>query len=305
MEISLNTVVPNGKNGVLLRGGAQNNTIGGTGGFTDNNFISGNTGNGVEIDGASTGNQTSGNVVEGNSIGVEIDGKVAEPNGINGVLIANGAQNNTIGGAVPGTTNIISSNIGSGVVISGTSSGPQTTGNTVESNLIGTDVTGEKALGNGQNGVVIKSGAQNNTIGGQINAQSNTISGNTHDGVDIDGTASGPQTTGNNLEGNTIGLDITGLKAIPNGGDGMLIDQGASTTTVNNFNTIAGNLGNGVDISGGVNNTIAGNEIGNFVDTVDANGQNGVLLRAGPRTTPSAARPLARKTSSPATPATA
>ena len=61
-----------------------------------------------------------------------------------------------------GARNVISGNDGAGVRISGSGA----TGNQVQGNFIGTDVTGTAPLGNSRPGVVIRSSAGNNRIGG-------------------------------------------------------------------------------------------------------------------------------------------
>jgi hypothetical protein len=51
-------------------------------------------------------------------------------------------------------------------------------GNTVEGNYIGTDVSGTVALPNGESGVYIGVGAENNTIGGAADGEGNLIAFN-------------------------------------------------------------------------------------------------------------------------------
>ncbi|MEO6811340.1 MAG: hypothetical protein ABI353_19690, partial [Isosphaeraceae bacterium] len=128
------------------------------------------SGAGIEIS-----NGASGASITNTFIGTDASGVSAAPNGV-GIQI-NGAPNNTIGGAGAGLRNLISGNLGDGVSIIGAAS----TGNLVQGNLIGTDITGSAPLGNA-NGVVIagdgaaSSGARNNTIGGLGVGAGNTIS---------------------------------------------------------------------------------------------------------------------------------
>ena len=77
--------------------------------------------------------------MQGNLIGVDASGNASMGNN-EGVRIFNGS-NNTIGGAVPGARNIISGNRWSGVDITA-SDGVSVSGNVVQGNFIGTDVTG-------------------------------------------------------------------------------------------------------------------------------------------------------------------
>ena len=66
----------------------------------------------------------------------------------------------TIGGTAAGDRNIISGNTGAGIgLVAGA------TGELVEGNFIGTDITGSNPLGNGT-GILIDGGSANNTIGG-------------------------------------------------------------------------------------------------------------------------------------------
>jgi hypothetical protein len=99
----------------------------------DGNVISGNTGNGVNI------NQSNTQFVQGNVIGTSRDGSTAIPNGLNGVQVA--GNDTTIGGGVP---NLIASNTQSGVLIrSGV-------GNTITGNQI--DDNGGRGIDLGGNG---------------------------------------------------------------------------------------------------------------------------------------------------------
>jgi hypothetical protein len=160
---------------VLIQSGAANNTIGssiaGAG-----NVISGNKGAGVHI----IGSGSSANVVQGNYIGTEVTGTVALGNSKSGVLIQSGASGNTIGGAsavdpstgrLSGAGNLISGNLNSGIQME------QATGNVVQGNFIGTDVTGEIALGNDPTNhfdmIDVLEGASNNTIGGASGLDAN------------------------------------------------------------------------------------------------------------------------------------
>ncbi|MEZ5282867.1 MAG: FG-GAP-like repeat-containing protein [Acidimicrobiales bacterium] len=99
----------------------------------DRSVFSANSGNGVELVGATA----AGVVIEGSMIGLAVDGLAALGNGDDGVSIASGAQGTTIGGASADLTNIISGNAGAGIRLN--SSG---NANTVRNNLIGVDSTG-------------------------------------------------------------------------------------------------------------------------------------------------------------------
>jgi len=176
---------------------------------------------------------------------------------------------NTIGGitAAPGTGagNLISGASNNGVWITGGGA----TGDVVEGNLIGTDVSGKNPLGN-YDGVEILNGASGNTIGGLIatagTGAGNLISGNTNDGLEITGSG----VSGNLVAGNLIGTNAAGTGALANGAYGVEIDTGASGNTIGGLaatpgtgagNVISGNAGPGVYLKSG-SNVVLGNLIG-------------------------------------------
>ena len=229
----------NTEDGVQLSN-ASNYTIGGTAAGAGN-VISGNSGNGIQVlDGATA------TVIVGNLIGTDKTGATALGNGQAGVYL-NNVGGNTVGGTTAAVRNVISGNIGDGVLISGSLA----TTNLVEGNYIWLNVAGNVAVPN-QVGVQIDAGANGNRIGA-----GNVISGNIGDGVLI----SGSLATSNLVEGNTIGLDVAGDAAVPNQ-VGVQIDAGANGNTIGAGNVISGNLGDGVLITDASNNTVTGNTIG-------------------------------------------
>jgi len=160
------------------------------------NVISGNGFNmfGLQIQGPTS----TGNTVVGNFIGTDPSGTIQVSNGINsaGVHVFN-APDNTIGGPAAEDANVISGT-GSGVVIFGATA----TGNVVENNLIGPDVTGTTALEEfGGNGVTIRD-ASDNVV------RNNVISGNNNSGVWIE------DATGNRVLGNLIGTNAAGTDVV-------------------------------------------------------------------------------------------
>jgi hypothetical protein len=245
--------IPNGVGVAIGGGGATGNSIGGSAAGTGN-LISGNTGAGVQIFAAGDNN----NVVQSNFIGTNAAGTAALPN-LNGVEINVGAANNTIGGTTATTGNIISGNTNSGVLITDANS----SGNVIEGNFIGTDVTGKAALANAD-GVLIQSGAGNNTIGGSVAGSGNVISGNTSNGIHLTGAG----TSDNTILNNAIGVDVTGAAALGNH-TGVIIQGGAMNNTVGTTlasfgNVISGNVGDGVQFidPGTSKNQVEGNFIG-------------------------------------------
>jgi hypothetical protein len=227
--ISGNFLVNEGSSGLTVDG--SDNTIGGTTAAA-RNVISGDT-IGVDILGGS------GNVVEGNFIGTDPTGTQALSNSMAGVSISGPSTNDTIGGTAPGAGNLISGNnaaVATGIEISGSS------GDVVQGNLIGTDVTGTKALGNGT-GVQL-SASPNCTIGGTTTAARNVISANDEVNISIVSLTSSTPTTNDIVEGNFIGTQSDGQSPLPEASAG--IDIGTSQNAILN-NTLAFNGIHNVD----------------------------------------------------------
>src|SRR5438034_840920 len=256
--------------GISLGSSSSNISVGGTIAGAGN-VVSGNTGAGIQID------ESSGNQVLGNFIGTNAIGTAALPNGT-GVSIASVASNNTIGGTTTAAANVISGNTsGAGVLITDLN----TTGNIVEGNFIGTLADGSTGRAN-TNGVVIQSGAANNTIGGATAAAGNTISGNSASGIKITGNG----TTGNLVENNFIGTTDAGTGALANA-TGITIQAGASGNTIGGGaagtgNLISGNTGDGVLVTGANNNIIQANFLGtNAAGTTALANMNGIDIQGG------------------------
>jgi len=257
--------------GVLIDSGADSNTVGGPdetnsqGEITlsSGNLISGNT-TGIDISGAAN------NDVTGNFIGTDPAGTIAVPNNV-GVTIEGASSHNIIGGSTAGGRNVVSGNIGAGVVINGGGA----MHNLLEGNYIGIDVDGGFPVSNGI-GVLITAGADQNTVGGITNATQNCrniISGNADSGVEILGfqtssTQDAASTiAGNWIEGNYIGTNATGTIAVGNNVGVLLSNAPDNTiggTATGAGNAISGNASTGVQIvgSGSTNESLMGNFIG-------------------------------------------
>ena len=199
--------------GVTIRSGARRSVVGGET-PERRNIISGNQSTGVIIE----GNSTTGSVIQGNYIGTDPTGTAAIPNLGHGLQIAD-STDSLIGGAgdpdsCVGACNLISSNLGVGIAVLGGLS----TGNTIQGNYVGSDWTGEAALGNGQQGVRVDVGANNNEIGGEIPGDGNLIRFNQEGGVTLASWSSDNVLTGNRIDdnqgvairyrpGNTLGVN--------------------------------------------------------------------------------------------------
>ena len=255
LDINGTDIIANGDNGIYITDSSFNTIGGGVPGA--GNVISGNAVDGVVISGVGSTD----NVVQGNFIGTDATGTAAKGNTGDGVRIRSGASNNFIGGTVAGEGNVISGNTSDGVYISSSNS------NFVQGNYIGLDTTGLAALGNGDDGVQISDGADN-VVGGTVPGARNVISGNADEGVDI----SGALATGNKVQGNYIGTDVTGAM-IAGGGNraGVEIRADASNnliggTVAGASNLIAYSTTVGVSVVGGVDNAILGNVIHSNAD---------------------------------------
>ncbi|MFC1511417.1 right-handed parallel beta-helix repeat-containing protein, partial [Candidatus Margulisiibacteriota bacterium] len=129
----------NGNSGVAIGNGAQANVVGGPAGSGEENVISGNIQNGINI----FGSDTNSNVLEGNYIGTDLNSTVSLGNGQNGVNLVNGPQSNVIGPA-----NVIANNDDYGVSMTGTN----TRFNTITQNTLKDNTDGEIYLfGDGVN----------------------------------------------------------------------------------------------------------------------------------------------------------
>lgn len=239
--------------GILLTNGSQNNQIGGIDVF-EGNIIKGNITNGIIIE------QSPNNNVEGNVIG---------GSGIQqfGITITGVSSTNNVIGAAPIYTygNVIVGNASSGIEIVA-----DAFNNTITQNYIGIDPTTNSASGvmTQPVGVYIHSDAgDNNNVGLNANMSGNLISGNDV-GVQIEG-------ANQFVYNNWIGLDTTGLSAVPNNVAGVVLTNGANSNQIGNNGSNAPNVISanpiGVYIEGGTTNSnfVHGNNIGMNVNQSD------------------------------------
>jgi len=178
-------------------------------------------------------------------------------------------KNNVIGGdrgqgtGPVGQGNLISANREFGIFVAGA----EASENLVVGNLIGTDVTGTQARGNGSIGVFLHGGAHDNTIGGTQVWQRNIVSDNL-DGISMMGVG----TSRNRVIGNYVGTDVSGTIGLGNRGRGIGIEVSASANLVQG-NLSSGNGGAGILIGdpGADYNVIIGNRVG-----TDASGMQSI-----------------------------
>lgn len=240
----LNGAIDRGNgNGVVITA-APFNRIGGTN-TLERNVISGNS-QGVLLQTAGATN----NLIVGNFIGTDAAGLAARPNSNEGVFIS------AVGGNIVGTIgagNLISGNNGDGIEINGIAA----TTNVVQANLIGVNAAGTLAIPNGNNGVLLVN-ASGTQIGGVLVAAGNVISGNFNDGIEINGASA----AGNMVRNNRIGVAADGATPLGNGNNGVLFTASAHDNLIGGSGNIIGhNVGDGVFVNSGTNNSISANSI--------------------------------------------
>ena len=202
-----------------------------------NNIIAGLAINQFESGIVLSGSEATNNSIQGCYVGTDAAGTSGPGNSPNGIWVSSAGTGNVIGGTSEANRNLISGN-GYGVYIAGTSSGT-----TVAGNYIGTSANGLASIPN-ENGIYINGDANNNTIGGSASGAGNLISGNTWDGITIVGTPTDPHD--NTIEGNWIGVDVTGSAALANTQHGIQILNGAYSNVIGPDNIISGNAQNGI-----------------------------------------------------------
>jgi Bacterial Ig domain/SdrD B-like domain len=253
-------------NGVLITGGASNNTIGGST-VEARNFICGNDGDGIRIQDSST----TANRVQGNYIGLNpssIGFGRSLDNGAFGVRIyqADGNFIGTDGDGVndAGEGNIITANIAGSVGIQSDVVGSPAANNVVAGNYIGVHPSGSATTDNGGTIAIDGAYAQFNRIGSNADGISDDLERNLIGGVVV--FRSGAHD--NLLAGNYLGIGANGTIGLGVGGNAVVIDSAPNNTiggtTSAARNVIAGYESYGILIMGtaSVGNLIQGNYIG-------------------------------------------
>jgi CSLREA domain-containing protein len=248
-----------GERGVCLSHGARSNRIGsnldGIADAEEANVISGNSGHGVQIFSVEGWPGSDENIIAGNLIGTDITGTVAVANGNDGIRVSKRGSSNTI------RQNVVAGNSGTAIRI-----GPESNGNVVVGNLIGTDATGHAALGNGGFGVALHGGARSNRVGVDpeqpVTTDVNVICSNKLHGLAI----MGEGTAWNVVAGNVIGTDRSGKADLGNAQHGVMIGNAANNNMIGGKssgtpNTIAFNGQQAILQESGVVNTILENSI--------------------------------------------
>lgn len=214
------------------------------------------------------------NTIQRNYIGTNNIGSQALGNGIGVSIIS--SSFNLIGGTTQPVRNIISGNVngGSAIYIE-----QQSNENDVQGNFIGTNLAGTQSIPN-ETGITIND-SMNNRIGGAQLGMGNLISGNGvigGSGINLNYAA-----IQNTIQGNKIGTDVTGMLAIPNQQNGIMVfasDNIIGGLTSGAANLISGNGMNGIAIYSTSDTLVQGNKIGTTANGTSTlpNIQNGIYI---------------------------
>jgi parallel beta-helix repeat protein len=218
------------------------------------NVVSGNLSHGIEISASSQ------ITIEKNVIGTDLSGSAAIKNGSNGIYLAGASGSNT---QIAIRNNVVSGNALSGILVE------SSLNNTIQSNKIGTNISGTAALANLNSGIYLRNSA-NNTIGGNSDSLRNIASGNQGYGVVMFGSSSNNNTVSRNF----IGTDSGGTLAIPNTSGGVVLSNNALQNTIGS-NVISGNSFDGIGLVNANNNQIIGNFVGAKVNGAQALANSG------------------------------
>ena len=262
-----NLVSGNGRSGILIDDGSENNTLNGNfiGTTADGDRTIGNAADGVRIVNAGNNsligckfrndpfvyyNVVSGNggnglritnsdniTVQGNFFGIGANNRDVVANEGDGILVEGSSLDAVVGGVIP-LGNVSAGNARNGIEVTDTASGFTTF------NTFGGLLAFKGAAPNGNDGLLITATGGNQTV------RTNVFSGNANNGVEITGDASGVV-----LEPDIIGLNTTGAGTLPNGNDGVLIGGTAHGNSVGGYtrsvipqNVFSGNGGYGLAI---------------------------------------------------------
>jgi hypothetical protein len=277
VDVGGNTLLANTGGGIAVA--APGTTVGGTAPGAGNVI-----GNGISIGyGVLDSADAASTFIQGNTIGLGADGTTSLGNDAYGIYVVH-SHNVVIGGPTEAARNVISGNLGFGIITDAVANGM-----VIQGNYIGTDRTGELARPNTYFGIAISSpGVQ---IGGLTatpgTGPGNVISANgkgPHSGGGI--AFSATDGTGDVVNGNIVGLDAAGTTALNDFQDGGVASN-ASNITVGSTAAGAGNVisGNaaGVSLKFGSGSVVEGNYVGTDITGTHAVGNRsyGVVLSDG------------------------
>ncbi|MBN1542062.1 T9SS type A sorting domain-containing protein [candidate division KSB1 bacterium] len=208
------------------------------------------------------------------------------------LCLNDGSRNNEIGDDRERGGNIISGNFGDGICLQGAG----TDSNRIIGNWIGMDNTGQNQAGNGQAGIAIRpssmdesEGPRATQIGGVNPKQGNIISGNSGEGILLQGSC--PKTR---IAGNIIGLDADArairsnhshgisLRPSPYGPIPIEVEIGPDNRIVADVDDCSDEPIAALDLNACRNVAVTENRIGTTVDGALSTRYNtGILLRNG------------------------
>jgi CSLREA domain-containing protein len=204
-------------------------------------IVEGFQGSGIQIN-------TGSNVVENCWVGLDQDGGgTGLGNQAGGIVFGTSAAANTVGGATAAQSNVVAHNLAFQIHL-------QSTGNVVQGNYVGTDITGLQDITAGQADGVVCDGCSGSTMVGGA-------------------TATPGSPPGNLISGDSYGVRIRGGSGVTILGN--LIGAGADGATL---------VGNsvGVGLEGGTKNNLVGGTTASARNVISAAGNAGVLVSAGP-----------------------
>jgi hypothetical protein len=210
-------------------------------------------------------------VVQGNLIGLDASGAQSLTAGGSGIEVID-VDGTLIGGTSAAARNVIAG-LHRGISVDGTS-----VNTVIQGNYVGTDVTGTSAIRISAHGIVLRSPSSLTTVGGPLAGEGNLISGTGDPGIRITANE-------NIVRGNVLGLDVTGIQALPFDYEGIYLDSGASDNLIGGAapgegNTVTNAGTQGISLAGGAatsRNTISGNIVFDNPIGIDL-GYDGVTL---------------------------
>ncbi|MEJ0017951.1 MAG: Hint domain-containing protein [Acetobacteraceae bacterium] len=259
----------NALDGVAINGADNNSLIGCT--FIENPFVyynvlSGNGGNGLHV------TDSDGTTVQANFFGVGANNSTIVSNAFDGILVDGSSMNTQVGGVIP-LGNVSAGNGTNGIEVKDTASF------FTSFNTFGGLLAFQGAAPNGEDGIKITSTGGNQTL------QTNVLSGNLDDGIEISGNAFGVT-----VDPNIVGLDTNGQNLLPNGGNGIEIGGNAHDNVIGGHqvsviprNAFSGNLGYGIVIKDNAHdNWVLNSDVGTNVLGIQPLGNKlGGILIAG------------------------
>lgn len=230
----------------------------GCNGFDFGSGSDGSTIRGIVISGGAIGiylHHSNGHTVKGNYIGTNMAGTaIAASRPTNGIH-SNLSDNNVFGG----TGGQIDRNLISGATQTGLRLEASKSA-VIIGNYVGTDVTGNVGLGNGEHGIYGYTGSHNPRVGGTTNAERNLVCSNVANGVFFNNCTTAV------VKGNICGIGINGTTKLGNGASGISLEYTGTSQvgglTVEERNYSSNNGAFGVVVRNSDGTVIQGNWLG-------------------------------------------